>query len=40
MRLRGWEFDLANLFAGPTLIGTGVDNGVNMLYRWREEKRQ
>jgi uncharacterized protein len=34
----GWEFNLANLFAVPILIGTGVDNGVNMLYRWREER--
>lgn len=34
----GWEFNLANLFAVPILIGTAVDNGVNMLYRWREER--
>ncbi|HVB83226.1 MAG TPA: MMPL family transporter [Candidatus Binataceae bacterium] len=34
----GWEFNLANLFAVPILIGTGIDNGVNMLYRWREER--
>jgi uncharacterized protein len=33
----GWEFNLANLFAVPIIIGTAVDNGVNMLYRWREE---
>ncbi|HZP44548.1 MAG TPA: MMPL family transporter [Candidatus Binataceae bacterium] len=33
----GWEFNLANLFAVPIIIGMGVDNGVNMLYRWREE---
>ncbi len=32
-----WDFNLANLFAVPILIGMGVDNGVNMLYRWREE---
>jgi hopanoid biosynthesis associated RND transporter like protein HpnN len=38
MGWRGWEFNLANLFAVPILIGTGVDNGVNMLYRWREER--
>jgi predicted RND superfamily exporter protein len=38
MGLMGWEFNLANLFAVPVLIGTGVDNGVNMLYRWREER--
>ena len=33
-----WNFNLANLFAVPILIGMGVDNGVNMLYRWREER--
>src|SRR5208282_3630443 len=38
MGLLGWQFNLANLFALPILIGTGVDNGVNMLYRWREER--
>ena len=38
MGCMGWEFNLANLFAVPILIGTGVDNGVNMLYRWREER--
>ncbi|HKN00078.1 MAG TPA: MMPL family transporter [Candidatus Binataceae bacterium] len=37
MGLLGWQFNLANLFAVPIIIGTGVDNGVNMLYRWREE---
>ncbi len=37
MGLVGWEFNLANLFAVPILIGTAVDNGVNLLYRWREE---
>jgi hypothetical protein len=34
----GWEFNLANLFAVPIVIGMGVDNGVNMVYRWREER--
>ncbi|HEY2663044.1 MAG TPA: MMPL family transporter [Candidatus Binataceae bacterium] len=38
MGLLGWEFNLANLFAIPVIIGMGVDNGVNMVYRWREEK--
>ncbi|GEM_PF-109928 len=38
MGLLGWEFNLANLFAVPIIIGTGVDNGVNILYRWREER--
>jgi uncharacterized protein len=34
----GWGFNLANLFAVPIIIGMGVDNGVNMIYRWREEE--
>lgn len=38
MGMLGWEFNLANLFAVPIIIGTAVDNGVNMLYRWREER--
>lgn len=38
MGLLGWEFNLANLFTVPIIIGMGVDNGVNMLYRWREER--
>ncbi|HVN91868.1 MAG TPA: MMPL family transporter [Candidatus Binataceae bacterium] len=37
MGILGWEFNLANLFAVPIIIGMGVDNGVNMIYRWREE---
>jgi uncharacterized protein len=40
MGMLKWEFNLANLFAVPIIIGTGVDNGVNMLYRWREERRK
>lgn len=38
MGLLGWQFNLANLFAIPIIIGTAVDNGVNMVYRWREER--
>jgi Flp pilus assembly protein TadD len=38
MGILGWEFNLANLFAVPIIIGTGVDNGVNLVYRWREER--
>ena len=30
--------DPGGVAAEPILIGTGVDNGVNMLYRWREER--
>ena len=39
MGLAGWTFNPANLFALPVIIGTGVDNGVNLIYRWREEGR-
>jgi hopanoid biosynthesis associated RND transporter like protein HpnN len=39
MGLAGWSFNPANLFALPVIIGTGVDNGVNLIYRWREEGR-
>ncbi|HXR23999.1 MAG TPA: MMPL family transporter, partial [Candidatus Binataceae bacterium] len=38
MAALGWDFNLANLFAVPIIIGMGVDNGVNMIYRWREEQ--
>jgi hopanoid biosynthesis associated RND transporter like protein HpnN len=38
MAVLGWDFNLANLFAVPIIIGMGVDNGVNMIYRWREEQ--
>ena len=37
MALFDMDFNLANLFAVPIIIGMGVDNGVNMLYRFREE---
>jgi hopanoid biosynthesis associated RND transporter like protein HpnN len=33
----GISFNLANLFAVPLIIGMGVDNGVNMIYRFRED---
>jgi predicted RND superfamily exporter protein len=38
MLLFDLDFNLANLFAVPLIIGMGVDNGVNMLYRFREEE--
>jgi predicted RND superfamily exporter protein len=37
MALFDINFNLANLFSVPIIIGMGVDNGVNMLYRFREE---
>jgi Flp pilus assembly protein TadD len=35
-RRTGRQLDLANRFAIPIIIGTGVNNGVNIIYRWRE----
>ena len=30
------DFNLANFFAVPILIGLSVDNGIHMVHRWRE----
>ncbi|MEM7232099.1 MAG: MMPL family transporter, partial [Planctomycetota bacterium] len=32
----GMEFNLANFFALPILIGTGIDGGVHIMHRFRE----
>jgi hypothetical protein len=34
--IAGLKFNLANFFAVPILIGTGVDGGVHVLHRFRE----
>ena len=36
MGLLGTNFNLANFFSVPILIGIGVDNGVHILHRWLE----
>ncbi|MGH7407767.1 MAG: MMPL family transporter, partial [Candidatus Methylomirabilales bacterium] len=38
MALLGMNFNLANLFALPLILGMGVDNGMNLVARFREEK--
>jgi uncharacterized protein len=37
MRLLGVPINLGNLVAFPLVVGLGVDNGVHMLHRFREE---
>jgi uncharacterized protein len=36
MGLLGLNFNLANFFSVPILIGIGVDNGIHLVHRWRE----
>ncbi|MFT7617091.1 MAG: hopanoid biosynthesis associated RND transporter like protein HpnN [Planctomycetota bacterium] len=38
MTLFDLEFNLANFFAVPILIGLGVDNGIHLVHRWREKE--
>ncbi|MBI2345568.1 MAG: hypothetical protein HYV03_01480 [Deltaproteobacteria bacterium] len=33
----GLPFNMANFFAVPILIGVGVDNGIQLIHRWRQE---
>jgi hypothetical protein len=40
MGVFGLQFNLANFFAVPILIGVGVDNGVHILHRYRENRGQ
>ncbi|MBI4391702.1 MAG: MMPL family transporter, partial [candidate division NC10 bacterium] len=37
MAILGMNFNLANLFALPLILGMGVDNGMNLVARFREE---
>lgn len=37
MAALGMDFNLANLFALPLILGMGVDNGMNLVARFREE---
>ena len=34
----GLDFNLANFFAVPILIGVGIDGGVHVVHRYRESK--
>ena len=38
MRTFGLNFNFINLTISPLLIGVGIDNGLHLLYRWREER--
>lgn len=38
MATLGMDFNLANLFALPLILGMGVDNGMNLVARFREEE--
>jgi hypothetical protein len=35
MWLGGWQFNLANFFALPVILGIGVDIGIHMVSRFR-----
>ncbi len=38
MRLLGLSFNPANIMTVPLLVGIGIDNGLHILHRYREEK--
>ena len=40
MSLFDLDFNLANFFAVPILIGLGVDNGIHLVHRWRESPQE
>ncbi|RMF88159.1 MAG: hypothetical protein D6736_11195 [Nitrospinota bacterium] len=40
MVLFGVQFNLANLLVLPLIVGIGVDNGIHILHRYREEERE
>lgn len=40
MRLLGLSFNFANLVAIPLIIGVGIDNGVHMVHRLRQEGKE
>ena len=37
MKLMGMNFNFINIIISPLLIGIGVDDGLHLIYRWREE---
>lgn len=39
MWLFGLQFNLANLVAVPLIIGIGVENGLHLMHRYREERK-
>ncbi len=38
MGLANLPFNLANLYGIPLIIGMAIDNGINLIYRYREER--
>jgi uncharacterized protein len=38
MDVRGIDYNLANIFALPLIIGVGIDNAVHLLHRYRQDK--
>ncbi|MCF7875866.1 MMPL family transporter [Candidatus Bipolaricaulota bacterium] len=38
MKLMGMNFNFINIIISPLLIGIGVDDGLHLIYRWREEE--
>ncbi|MFW6190409.1 MAG: efflux RND transporter permease subunit [Candidatus Bipolaricaulota bacterium] len=38
MKLLGMNFNFINIIISPLLIGIGVDDGLHLIYRWREEE--
>ncbi len=37
MKVLGMNFNFINIIISPLLIGIGVDDGLHLIYRWREE---
>jgi len=38
MNVRGIDYNLANIFALPLIIGVGIDNAVHLLHRYRQDQ--
>jgi predicted RND superfamily exporter protein len=38
MKVLGMNFNFINIIISPLLIGIGVDDGLHLIYRWREEE--
>ncbi|MBS3814203.1 MMPL family transporter [Candidatus Bipolaricaulota bacterium] len=38
MRVFGMNFNFINIIISPLLIGIGVDDGLHLIYRWREDR--
>jgi len=38
MDIRGLDYNLANIFALPLILGVGIDNSVHLLHRYRQDR--